>query len=333
MDTLDRIDKLYEKIEVSPLSLVLPQISSLSLEVEEYEDFCILFLWNTSFGPDSTCKREISDEVKKYLLQEGVENEAANRIIERAFSNYLKMRSVGNDQVCVSSAKEMEDEIAMFSDMLNAVEVPDGLHPVDLYYRSKTAQDNKLKIIESRRIIEQRYAALQDYVTSRLAYYRRKVNSKERKQLMEQKVSNSKEVFIIHGHSESKRRELKELLKERFGLEPIVLSEQPDQGLTIIEKFEKYASNCAFAFALFTPDDIVTNGGKQYFQARPNVIFELGWFYANLGRSRVCILEQESEKSEIFSDLQGVMRMQFKENISEKYLEIERELRTLGIIK
>lgn len=34
----------------------------------------------------------------------------------------------------------------------------------------------------------------------------------------------------------------------------------------------------------------------------------------------------------IFSDLQGVLRMQFNENISEKYIEIERELKSLGII-
>ena len=83
---------------------------------------------------------------------------------------------------------------------------------------------------------------------------------------------------------------------------------------------------------MFTPDDIVTNGEQQYFQARPNVIFELGWFYANLGRSRVCILDQESEQSKIFSDLQGILRMQFKENISERYMEIERELKSVGII-
>ena len=68
MDILDRIDKLYEKIEVSPLSLVLPQIFAVSLEVEEYEDFCILFLLNTSFDLDSTCKREVFDEMEKYLI-------------------------------------------------------------------------------------------------------------------------------------------------------------------------------------------------------------------------------------------------------------------------
>ena len=113
----------------------------------------------------------------------------------------------------------------------------------------------------------------------------------------------------------------------------IVLADQPNQGLTIIEKFEKFAEGCSYAFALFTPDDILeSNDGKKYFQARPNVIFELGWFFANLGRSRVCILDQASPKSEIFTDLQGVMRIQFRDDVSEKYTEIERELKSVGII-
>lgn len=150
--------------------------------------------------------------------------------------------------------------------------------------------------------------------------------------ISDETISASKKVFIIHGHNEAKRRELKDLLENKFGLETIVLGEQPNQGLTIIEKFEKYASCCGYAFALFTPDDIIINGEEQYFQARPNVIFELGWFYSRLGRNRVCILDQASEKSEIFSDLHGVMRIQFNDAISDKYLEIEKELKSAGLL-
>ena len=45
---------------------------------------------------------------------------------------------------------------------------------------------------------------------------------------------------------------------EQIELEAIILHEQPDQGFTIIEKFEKYASQVAFAVVLLTPlDDLV----------------------------------------------------------------------------
>ena len=142
----------------------------------------------------------------------------------------------------------------------------------------------------------------------------------------EKRKKNCKKVFIIHGHNEAKLRELKEILEKNFNLEPIILSEQAGEGKTLIEKIEKYASECSYAFAIFTPDDIVSNNGEKYFQVRPNVIFELGWFYAKLGRSKVCILNQGSKQDSIFSDLKGVEYVSFKDNISEKYLKIKTEL-------
>lgn len=70
---------------------------------------------------------------------------------------------------------------------------------------------------------------------------------------------------------------------------------------------------------------------QSYSQARPNVIFELGWFYGRLGRSRVCILFQEGSK--LHSDLDGVLRIQFRESVEEKLGEIEKELKAAGLLK
>lgn len=242
------------------------------------------------------------------------------------------MRSIDSDNIYSFSAREMEDYFARTESMISATEPPKELHPVDLYFRSQDATKTKFNILHNRQNVEKQYAILQGFITSKLTHYQVKLLQKERRAELENRIHNSKQIFIIHGHNEAKRRELSDMLKERFGLEPIILSEQPDQGLTIIEKFEKHASQCSYAFALFTPDDIISDGDTQYFQARPNVIFELGWFYANLGRSRVCILDQASDKSRIFSDLQGIMRVQFKDNVSEKFMEIERELKSVGII-
>lgn len=92
----------------------------------------------------------------------------------------------------------------------------------------------------------------------------------------------NKKVFIIHGHNEAKWRELEKILN-KLHLEPIILGENPDHGATtIIEKFEHYASQCVYAIAVFTPDDQVEKNGKMYLQARPNVMFEVGWFCGRL---------------------------------------------------
>ena len=96
----------------------------------------------------------------------------------------------------------------------------------------------------------------------------------------EQKLTtdSSKEnvVFIVHGHDEPNLYRLKELLRDEYGLTPIVLSSRPGSGKTIIEKFEAEAKKAAFAFVLLTPDDIIRKNDREYSQARPNVIFELG---------------------------------------------------------
>ena len=56
------------------------------------------------------------------------------------------------------------------------------------------------------------------------------------------------------------------------------------------------APNVAYAFAIFTPDDIVRTQAREYLQARPNVIFELGWFYSKLWRGKVSILFKRGTK-------------------------------------
>lgn len=332
MNLEKQLDDIYDKMQSSPLSNILPLLLPIALEFSDYDGYCIITYWGKPIATDAGLNITLRKEMYKVLLSEGLTPEEITHLEKSTFEDYLKLRSIEKDQILGLCAKEMEDKIKSLDDIIAAIEPPQGLAPLDLYYRSSEATSQKIKVLETRKQVEQQYAVLQSYLMTKLTEYKRKAVTKERKEVLAKGIKNSKKVFIIHGHNEAKRRELETLLKDKFNLIPIVLLEQPDQGLTIIEKFEKYAADCSYAFALFTPDDIVTNGENQYFQARPNVIFELGWFYANLGRSRVCILDQASEKSQIFSDLQGVLRIQFNENISEKYIEIERELKSLGII-
>ncbi len=103
-------------------------------------------------------------------------------------------------------------------------------------------------------------------------------------------------VFIVHGHDEEAREAVARFL-ERVDLEAVILQEQPNQGRTIIEKFEAHAGEVSFAVVLITPDDV---GGRP----RQNVVFELGFFVAKLGRGKVCLLRKGD--LEEFSDFQGV---------------------------
>lgn len=140
--------------------------------------------------------------------------------------------------------------------------------------------------------------------------------------------SQLKKIFVVHGHDDKSKLELARIL-EKMGLEIIILHEQPNQGRTIIEKFEKYSEGVNFAFILLTPDDL---GGKDKDhlkeRARQNVILELGFFMGRFGRSRVCCLHKS--EIEIPTDYLGVTFLPFTNSPKECYGEIIRELRAAG---
>lgn len=141
---------------------------------------------------------------------------------------------------------------------------------------------------------------------------------------------SGKNVFIIHGHDELNTHRLTLLLQNHFDVNPIVILSKPGMSRPLIDKYEDSASMCSFAFALVTPDDEIALSSGNYLQARPNVIFELGWFIGRLGKHRVTILLKEG--TTIHSDIHGVSRIQFRDNIEDKYLEIQRELAAAGMI-
>ncbi|MDQ3267191.1 MAG: nucleotide-binding protein [Pseudomonadota bacterium] len=145
----------------------------------------------------------------------------------------------------------------------------------------------------------------------------------------------TKKVFVVHGHDEVAKTSLEVFLHE-IGLEPIVLHRQADQGLTIIEKFEKY-SDVGYAFILLTPDEVAYVAAdsekpeasrKTELRARPNVIFEFGYFVGKLGRSRVCCLYTGNVS--LPSDLSGMIYKRYEKSIEEVAYSVIKDLKATG---
>ena len=131
-------------------------------------------------------------------------------------------------------------------------------------------------------------------------------------------------IFIVHGHDGELKHFVARII-EKQGIEAIILSEQANQGKTIIEKFENY-SDVGGAICLFTADDlgrskkIETDSSR----ARQNVVFETGYFIGKLGRDHIVILSDNG--IEMPSDLSGIVYT----NTANWQLDLLRELKAMG---
>lgn len=135
------------------------------------------------------------------------------------------------------------------------------------------------------------------------------------------------EVFIVHGHDEALRESVARCIS-KLGLNPIILHERPNEGRTIIAKFDEESSPAGFAVVLLTPDDVGHPLGVETEtkpRARQNVIFEMGYFMGRLGMGRVCALYREGV--ELPSDLQGIVYIKVDGNWK---LDFARELKSAG---
>lgn len=149
----------------------------------------------------------------------------------------------------------------------------------------------------------------------------------EAQEIPEQLVSNR--VFVVHGRDGGSRNTVARFL-ETLGLKPVILQEQPNEGRTIIQKFEDH-SGVGFAVVLCTPDDVgALSSEKDKLRPRPrqNVILELGFFWGRLGRKKVCaLLEGEMDMP---SDYGGVLYIPLDNSEGWK-LTLARELRAAGM--
>jgi predicted nucleotide-binding protein len=126
------------------------------------------------------------------------------------------------------------------------------------------------------------------------------------KRIERMETSRSRKVFMVHGQDEEKKEAVIRLLT-KLDLEPIILHEQPGQGMALIEKFEHYA-DVNFAIIILTGDDYgYPKGNPEESKPRPrqNVVFELGFLMGRFERNCVCALHEE--ELELPSEYQGAV--------------------------
>lgn len=150
----------------------------------------------------------------------------------------------------------------------------------------------------------------------------------EIKEIKQRDHFDKRKVFIVHGHDVEAKLEVARFI-EKLNLEPIILHEQANDGLTIIEKIEKY-SDVGFGIVLYTPCDIgyaKEREKEKMDRARQNVVFEHGYLIAKLGRKNVCALVRDN--IEVPNDISGIVYVPLDKNDGWK-IALAKEMKSAG---
>jgi predicted nucleotide-binding protein len=138
-------------------------------------------------------------------------------------------------------------------------------------------------------------------------------------------VSLDAPIFIVHGSDTLRAESVARTVSIATGQQTIILREQPNLGRTLMEKFEQHAAEASYAVIVLTADDKGCRADETdpRPRGRQNVILEMGYFYALLGRDRVSVLLHPGVEKP--SDMDGIVYNSFDDNGAWK-TELLREL-------
>lgn len=131
-------------------------------------------------------------------------------------------------------------------------------------------------------------------------------------------------VFVTHGRS-SDWREVQSHIERDVELATMELAQEPNSGMTVIEKLIDGASRCDSAVIVMTGDDLTSDGQPR---SRENVMHEIGYFQGKYGRAKVCLLHEEGVS--IPTNLSGVVYIAYpKGMVSAGFHVLSRELKSM----
>ena len=134
-------------------------------------------------------------------------------------------------------------------------------------------------------------------------------------------------VFIGHGRS-SAWRDVKDFISDRLRLPYDEFNRVPVAGVTNITRLSEMLDSAVIAFLIMTAEDEQADGS---FEARTNVVHEVGLFQGRLGFSRAIVLLEEGCKD--FSNIDGLGQIRFpKGNVRAVFEEVRRVLEREKII-
>ena len=270
---------------------------------------------------------EVSETIgqKKNILQITLADQPnMDRIKTEIVIPYINEEEFSMDGYCLTKSKVSRIKIVSSERSIKSI--------VDLrdYQREERNRTSRVAMIGfycTKAGIIQSNELVTDITNKILSEVKKKLDKTKRLLTETKSIFNSNRIFIVHGHNDKLKFEVARFV-EKLGLEAIILSEQANNGKTIIEKIEEN-TDVGYGIVLYTPCDKGGTAETPYdamkFRARQNVIFEHGYLIGKLGRDRVCALVDGD--IEYPSDISGVVYISYQGQWKH---DIEQELKSIG---
>ncbi len=148
-----------------------------------------------------------------------------------------------------------------------------------------------------------------------------------------QSSSGQSRIFVVHGADNDALAQL-ELVLFKLGVQPLVQKDVDGKGKSLFTALmENIATESDFAIVLLTPDDYGYRNSEAETEKRPrarqNAILEAGMALAKLGQDRVAIIKKGA--LEIPSDLEGLIRIEYNNQVKEIAAKIAQRLNGAGV--
>lgn len=142
--------------------------------------------------------------------------------------------------------------------------------------------------------------------------------------------AKTEKIFIVHGHDDVAKTYVHHFLNQLTGKDAVILHEQGNSSQALIEKLENAASEIGYAVILLTPDDLgrAKTDTELETRGRQNVIFEMGYFMALLGRDKVAVLHQNDVAEP--GDIRGMLYISFNSFSNDWKGKLAGELKNAG---
>ena len=91
MNLEQRIDLIYEKMQNTALSNILPLVLPISLHFKDYKGYCVLHFWSRPHSTQKSGNLVFYNELHRILSNEELDSEYIDKIIADASEEYRKI--------------------------------------------------------------------------------------------------------------------------------------------------------------------------------------------------------------------------------------------------